>query len=43
MFWDRVFMAGVASQNPAAMVVAFAIWAAATMGVLMLMVRPVQA
>jgi V-type H+-transporting ATPase subunit a len=34
---DRVFMAAVATQSPIAMVVGFAIWAAATMGVLMLM------
>jgi len=37
VFWDRVFMASVATQSPIAMVVGFAIWAAATMGVLMLM------
>ena len=37
VFWDRVFMAAVATQSPIAMVVGFAIWAAATMGVLMLM------
>jgi len=37
VFWDRVFMASVATQNPAAMVVGFAVWAVATVGVLMLM------
>ena len=37
VFWDRVFMAAVATQNPVAMVVGFAVWASATIGVLMLM------
>ena len=37
VFWDRVFMASVATQSPIAMVVGFAIWAFATIGVLMLM------
>jgi len=37
VFWDRVFMGAVATGSPVAMVVGFAVWAAATIGVLMLM------
>ena len=37
VFWDRVFMASVATGSPVAMTVGFAVWAAATVGVLMLM------
>lgn len=35
VFYDRVLMAGVQSGNVAAMVVAFFVWALATLGVLM--------
>ena len=37
VFWDRVFMLAVRSGSPAAMVVGFAVWASATVAVLMLM------
>jgi V-type H+-transporting ATPase subunit a len=40
VFWDRVFMGAVATGSPVAMVVGFAVWAAATIGVLMLMENP---
>ena len=35
VFWDRVFMGGVATQSPALIAIAFAVWACATVGVLM--------
>ncbi|KAG1677026.1 hypothetical protein FOA52_001195 [Chlamydomonas sp. UWO 241] len=37
VFYDRVLMASVASNSPAAMVVGFFVWALATLGVLMVM------
>jgi V-type H+-transporting ATPase subunit a len=37
VFWDRVFMGAVASGNVVAIVMGFAVWAFATIGVLMLM------
>ena len=37
VFWDRVFMGAVASGSVVAIVVGFAVWAFATIGVLMLM------
>uniref|UniRef100_A0A7R9Z4K4 V-type proton ATPase subunit a n=1 Tax=Chlamydomonas euryale TaxID=1486919 RepID=A0A7R9Z4K4_9CHLO len=37
VFYDRVLMAGVQSDNVAAMIVAFFVWACATLGVLMVM------
>ncbi len=37
VFYDRVLMAGIASGSPTAMVVAFFVWALATLGVLMVM------
>ena len=38
VFWDRVFMGiGVSSGNAVVIMIAFAVWAAATIGVLMLM------
>ena len=35
VFWDRVFMGGIASGSPVVITVAFAVWACATIGVLM--------
>lgn len=37
VFYDRVLMAGVQSNSIAAMIVAFFVWALATLGVLMVM------
>lgn len=37
VFWDRVFMGAVASGNVIAIFIGFAVWASATIGVLMLM------
>ena len=37
VFWDRVFMGAVASGNPISIMIGFAVWAFATIGVLMLM------
>lgn len=37
VFYDKIFMAGVASRSPLGLTVAFFIWASATMGVLMIM------
>ena len=37
MFYDRVLMAGIQSNIPAAIFVAFFVWAIATLGVLMIM------
>ena len=37
VFYDRVMMAGIQSNVPAAIVVAFFVWALATLGVLMIM------
>ena len=35
VFWDRVFMGGIATGSPVLITVAFALWACATVGVLM--------
>ena len=40
VFWDRVFMGGIATGSPVLITVAFAAWACATVGVLMGMERP---
>ena len=37
VFYDKVLMAGVQSGSPVALVIAFFVWACATMGVLMVM------